>query len=287
MRNAQERNLFAEENAEVRLRTVKKTFEPEVLVDWRLVEKIVGPMPPKLTDDQLRSLSHEGIISRLGYYSALVKYFELVEPWECGYEERILFNVSSDLTGDISGLWGDASGITGRVNAGTTGNVTGLVGPMDNVWGDVSSVWGKISVFLRGTVTGLIGNLSNILGYCSDVSGDISGLNGNLTPFVGDMGGLKGSAESYWRYSHLLFRENPNRKVKVVSRKLTGFVYGRHIGNWSHCWGDASKVFGKNDGGFMGDVSAETGDVTGRKADTAFKPMPPGKYRIEQLVVPA
>lgn len=166
----------------------KKHFDVQQGCDFRLAddfERHFGPPPAALTDDELRALSIDEIADRVGYYRAWCRYLEMV-PAEALFVRTLkLYNVPPGLTGDLSNLWGDASGLTGRVNQGTSGNVTGLSGPMDNVWGCVSGVWGKISPWLAGPLTAIQGDLTGKRGNCSGVAGDVTRLEGDLSYFEG------------------------------------------------------------------------------------------------------
>ncbi|MDD5251029.1 MAG: hypothetical protein PHT12_00170 [Patescibacteria group bacterium] len=266
-----------------RLQVAKRTVNPEVALDWDIVQSDVGVMPQPLDDEQLRQLSTEELEKRWLYFVKLTAYLMAVPSTAVCYEKRWLYNVSANLTGDLSGLWGDARGITGRVNPGTTGNVTGLVGPMDNIYGDVSRVWGTIHRGLYGTVSAICGDLTNKTGYCSDVMGDVSQLRGDLTPFVGDVTGLSGTAERFRRNPRLLSDLPSDQMVWLVTRRLENFIVGKHSGDWSRCWGDASGVEGRNEG-LIGDVSDRSGNVTGQRGDTAFLGAAPPKFRVVQTV---
>jgi hypothetical protein len=51
-----------------------------------------------------------------------------------------------------------------------------LYGRTDMLWGDTSGLYGKISMWLHGDVTGLYGNCTHVLGNCTGVFGDLDSI---------------------------------------------------------------------------------------------------------------
>jgi hypothetical protein len=240
-----------------------------------------GPAPRGVTDQEYRRLPESVKSARFGHALYTQAFLKNGPDSLVFVEVRVLYNVHRDLTGDLSLLWGDASGIHGRVNFGTSGNVTGLVGSMNNIFGDVSGVWGPINPRLFGTLSEIGGDLTGKFGYCSDVCGDVSGIRGNLTRLVGCATGITATVASMEMYPWVL----ADSSLHFVHRELRNFRRDLCHGDWSMCWGDASWVLGSNDGLF-GDVSGASGDVTGRRCDTAFRRPETSGREIIQAVIP-
>jgi len=68
--------------------------------------------------------------------------------------------ISSNLSGDISGITGDISGISG--------NVSNLFGDVSEISGDISNIYGEISSNLSGDLFGISGNVFGISGNIDD-----------------------------------------------------------------------------------------------------------------------
>jgi len=64
------------------------------------------------------------------------------------YPVNIYGNITSGLSGDITGL-------TGNISSELTGNITGL-------YGNITGLYGNISSRLTGNITGLTGNISGL-----------------------------------------------------------------------------------------------------------------------------
>lgn len=257
-------------------------YRPQRTFAWSKVYELFGPKPVDLTEEELSLLSEEEMAVRQEWHYTVAAFCEQAPKHLLWVETRVLFNVSPDLSGDLSGLWGDASGLVGRVNPGTTGNVTGLAGSLENLWGDVSSIFGTVHTHLYGTVTNLCGDISRKWGYCSMVRGDVSGIRKDLTFLEGDLTGQAGDRYGLEKQKSLL----ASHGVRIVKRELRNHPRANiNVGDWTKTWGDGKKATGVNTG-VVGDVSDIDYDITGKCFDTAFVPSAPSDVPVELVILP-
>jgi hypothetical protein len=256
-------------------------YRPQRTFAWSKVYDLFGPKPVDLTEEELSLLSEEELSARQTWHHTVAAFIEGAPKHLLWVETRVLYNVSPDLTGDFSGLWGDAAGLTGRVNPGTIGNVTGLIGSLESLWGDVSNIFGRIHTHLYGTVTNLMGDITGKWGYCSMVRGDVTGLRQDLTFLEGNLTGFAGDRYSLAKQPTLLAKHG----VRIVQRELRNHPRANvNVGNWMRTWGDGSRATGVNTG-VVGDVSNVVGDLTGQRFDTAFVPALPD-VPVNQVILP-
>jgi len=95
----------------------------------------------------------------------------------------IMGKINSRLSGNISELSGNISGLWGEIDSGLSGDISGLSGNISKLWGEINSgLSGEINSELWGEIdSGLWGEIN------SGLSGDISGLSGNITNAIGDI----------------------------------------------------------------------------------------------------
>ncbi len=206
--------------------------EPEIDIDQEAVERLSGVRIEDMSTKQLvselrerlKSMGHESLVRYIGERHRLLAFLKMPAQ-DIFLERRVLFNVKPGLSGDLSGLWGNAQGISGRVNRGTFGCVTGLTGRLDNVFGELSYVWGHVHERLSGCLTGKFGFLTGKWGYVSDVLGDVSGMTGDLTCIVGNVTDQSGNA----RYFRARPREVASSGFRVVERFVTESSLRREI----------------------------------------------------------
>ena len=102
-------------------------------------------------------------------------------------------HVSGDttgVTGDVTTVTGDVSGVTGDVST-LYGDLSGITGDMTGVAGDVSGVIGDVSG-ATGDITGCDGDMSGVSGDMTGCEGDMTGVTGDMTAMSGDMTGVEG-----------------------------------------------------------------------------------------------
>ena len=155
---------------------------------------------------------------------------------------------SFNLTGETSGVWGNA--------ANCKGVATGKTGNLSLISGDISNLKGAIPPAVRGEVSNLIGTIPALLtGDVSKIIGQIaSGVNGDSSLFVGKMApGITGNISN----------------VKYTSDMLVfGDVSGVSTGG-INCRGNVSNISQFIEG-LTGDVSNLTGVAYGAYGDATY-----------------
>ncbi len=94
------------------------------------------------------------------------------------------------LEGDVSLLAGWMSGYT------PIGKINKLSGCISFIGGNLTGIWGHIGDKLIGNVSNITGCITGISGRISNIYGDVSNIIGNTDNIYGEVSGLKGDVSS-------------------------------------------------------------------------------------------